>query len=36
MNNNYTVTHCHTMYSNGTTNIDSVTKFEDDIDRYVE
>ena len=36
MNNNYTVTHCHTMYSNGTTNIDSVTKFEDYIDRCVE
>ena len=29
MNNNYTVIHCHTMYSNGTTNIDSVTKFEE-------
>ena len=29
MNRNYTITHLHTMYSNGTTNIDSVTKYED-------
>lgn len=25
----YTVTHCHTMFSNGVTNIDSVTKYSD-------
>ena len=30
--NNYTILHCHTMYSNGTTNIDSITKPEE----YVE
>lgn len=27
--NNYTVLHLHSMMSNGTTNIDSITKFED-------
>lgn len=32
MNNNYTILHCHTMLSNGVTNIDSVTKY----DEYVE
>ena len=29
----YTLTHCHSDYTNGTTNIDSVTKFEDYIKR---
>jgi len=29
MSNTYTLTHCHTMYSNGITNIDSVTKYSD-------
>ena len=29
MSNNYTITHCHTMLSNGVTNIDSVTSYED-------
>lgn len=29
MNKKYTVTHCHTMFSNGVTNIDSVTKYSD-------
>ena len=28
-NKEYTVTHCHTMFSNGITNIDSVTKYDD-------
>lgn len=36
MDKNYTVTHLHTMYSNGTTNIDSVTKYEDYILRAKE
>lgn len=30
--NNYTVTHIHTMLSNGVTNIDSVTRFQDYIE----
>lgn len=29
MNNNYTMLHCHTMLSNGVTNIDSITKYTD-------
>lgn len=33
MNKYYTVTHCHTDLTNGTTNIDSVTKYEDYIQR---
>ena len=33
MGNNYTVFHCHSMLSNGTTNIDSVTDFHDYVDR---
>lgn len=31
--NNYTIYHCHTDLSNGVTNIDSVTKFKQYIDR---
>ncbi|MEG0087044.1 MAG: PHP domain-containing protein, partial [Niameybacter sp.] len=27
--NNYTITHCHTQLSSGTTNIDSITTYED-------
>ena len=27
--NNYTMLHCHTMLSSATTNIDSVTSYED-------
>lgn len=34
--NNYTVLHCHTMLSNATTTIDSVTRFQDYIDRAKE
>ena len=34
--NNYTVLHLHTMISNGVTNIDSVTKFEDYIQKAKE
>ncbi|HAT4302255.1 TPA: DNA polymerase III subunit alpha [Clostridium perfringens] len=34
--NNYTVTHLHTELSNGTTNIDSVTKYEQYISRAKE
>lgn len=34
--NNYTVLHCHTMLSNGVTNIDSVTKYTDYINKAVE
>ena len=34
--NNYTLTHCHTDYSNGVTNIDSVTKYNHYIDKAVE
>ena len=33
---NYTVTHIHTMYSNGTTNIDSVTNYSEYIKRAKE
>ncbi len=33
---NYTVLHCHTMLSNGVTNIDSVTKYTDYIEKAVE
>ena len=33
---NYTVTHIHTMYSNGTTNIDSVTNYTDYIHKAKE
>ena len=29
MNKTYTIAHCHTMLSNGVTNIDSVTSYED-------
>ncbi|WP_297419197.1 DNA polymerase III subunit alpha [Clostridium sp.] len=36
MDNNYTIIHLHTMLSNGTTNIDSITKFEDYIDKAKE
>ena len=32
MNNNYTVYHCHSDLSNGVTNIDSITKFEEYVD----
>ena len=32
MIDNYTITHCHTMLSNGVTNIDSVRSYEDYID----
>lgn len=35
-NKNYTITHLHTDYSNGVTNIDSVTKYNQYIDRAVE
>lgn len=33
--NKYTITHCHTMLSNGVTNIDSVTTYNDYIDEIV-
>lgn len=36
MTDNYTVLHCHTMLSNATTTIDSVTKFQDYIDKAKE
>lgn len=36
MNDNYTILHCHTMLSNGVTNIDSVTKYTDYIDKAKE
>ena len=36
MNNNYTVLHLHSDLSNGVTNIESVTKFTDYIDRAKE
>lgn len=36
MNDNYTILHCHTMLSNGVTNIDSVTKYADYIDKAKE
>ena len=31
-NNNYTIYHCHSDLSNGVTNIDSITKFEEYVD----
>lgn len=34
--NNYTLIHLHTDYSNGVTNIDSVTKYNEYVDRAVE
>ena len=34
--NNYTVFHCHSDLSNGTTNIDSVTKFTEYVDYAAE
>lgn len=36
MNNNYTVLHCHSDMSNGVTNIDSVTKYQDYVVRAKE
>ncbi|MFA6780156.1 MAG: PHP domain-containing protein [Paludibacteraceae bacterium] len=36
MNNNYTVLHCHTMLSNGVTNIDSVTSYKEYINKAKE
>ena len=33
---NYTVLHCHTMLSNGVTNIDSVNSYEDYINKAIE
>ena len=33
---NYTLIHCHTDYSNGVTNIDSVTKYSDYIEKAKE
>lgn len=36
MTNNYTVLHCHSMLSNGVTNIDSITKYSEYIDRAKE
>ena len=36
MNKNYLIYHCHTMLSNGTTNIDSVTTFKDYVKRAKE
>lgn len=36
MNNNYTILHCHTMLSNATTTIDSVTTFQDYVDKAKE
>lgn len=36
MDNNYTILHCHTMLSNGVTNIDSVTKYNEYIDKAKE
>lgn len=36
MNNNYVVLHCHSDMSNGVTNIDSVTKYQDYINRAQE
>lgn len=33
MNNNYTILHCHSMLSNGITNIDSVTRYDEYIDQ---
>lgn len=36
MNNNYTVLHCHSDMSNGVTNIDSVTKYQDYVNKAQE
>lgn len=36
MNNNYTVLHCHSDMSNGVTNIDSVTKYQEYVNRAKE
>ena len=36
MNNNYTMIHCHSDMSNGVTNIDSVTKYQDYVNRAQE
>lgn len=36
LDKNYTIIHLHTDYSNGVTNIDSVTKYNEYIDRAVE
>ena len=36
MKNNYTIYHLHTMYSNGVTNVDSVTNYTDYIERAKE
>ena len=33
---NYTITHLHTELSNGVTNIDSITKYQDYVDRAIE
>ena len=33
---NYTILHCHTMLSNGVTNIDSVTTYQQYVDRVKE
>ena len=33
MNNTYSILHCHSMLSSGTTNIDSVTKFDEYINQ---
>lgn len=35
MDNNYTIFHCHSDLSNGVTNIDSITKFEEYVDAAV-
>ena len=36
MDKNYTILHCHTMLSNGVTNIDSVTKYTDYVEKAKE
>ena len=36
MNKNYTVLHCHSMLSNGITNIDSITKYSEYINKAKE
>lgn len=36
LSNNYTLIHCHTELSNGTTNIDSITKYQDYINKAKE
>ena len=33
MNDNYTIFHLHTMLSNGVTNIDSITNYQEYIDQ---